>query len=225
MAAATFAEELKDKTQEELVEACFQVQLELRILEAQRTGEQVPQRLTFATEKFKGKLENKAREVIISLYLQACKEIDDMKKAEESEPPPQKKQKGGAELPGDRVLSVRRELRDYLIPKAGPDVPQLTVRFDTAIETELQPILVQCISQAKVLLEQCPNFQTLKRWIKFPTVQFPQWEDHFEITWGDENEMAIYIHHVGPACYTLGKCVAVITRANEQAAASSSSAS
>ena len=118
MAAATFAEELKDKTQEELVEACFQVQLELRILEAQRTGEQVPQRLTFATEKFKGKLENKAREVIISLYLQACKEIDDMKKAEESEPPPQKKRKE-AELPDSGLM---HSLGDIVKASLGPQI-------------------------------------------------------------------------------------------------------
>ena len=61
---------------------------------------------------------------------------------------------------------------------------------------------------------KCENFQTLKNWIKVPICQFPQWEDHFSITWGDENEMAIYIHQVGPDCYTLGKCVAVIRKAS-----------
>ena len=57
-----------------------------------------------------------------------------------------------------------RNWRDCLIPKAGPEDPQLTVRFDSAIETQLQPILVQCISQAKVLLQKCQNFETLKKW-------------------------------------------------------------
>ena len=75
MATATFAEEVKDKTREELVEACFKVHLELRILVARKTGGQEPQRVAFATEKFKQKLENKAREEIISLYLQACEKI------------------------------------------------------------------------------------------------------------------------------------------------------
>ncbi len=118
MATAAFAEKVKDKTREVLVEACFQVQLELRILKAQRTGEQAPQRLAFATEKFKGKLENKAREVIISLYLQACKEIDDMKRAEESEPPPQKKRKE-AELPDSGLMHC---LGDIVKASLGPQI-------------------------------------------------------------------------------------------------------
>jgi hypothetical protein len=229
MATATFAEEVKDKTREELVEACFKVHLELRILMALKTGQQVPQRLAFATEKFKQKLDNKAREEIILLYSQACEKLDNMKKAEDSEPPQQKKRKvPEAELPDSGEfcpLIVRRQLKDYLIPKAGPDVPQLTVRFDIEIEERLPPILVQCVSQAKILLEKCQNFETLKNWIKFPVFQFPQWEEHFEITWGDEGELAIYIHEVGPDCYTLGKCVAVIRKAEDPEAAASSSSS
>ena len=124
-----------------------------------------------------------------------------------------------------QALKLRRGLKECLIPKAGPDVPQLTVLFDTEIESHLPPILVQCVSQVKILLEQCQNVQTLKSWIKFPIVQFPQREEHFDITWGDEGELAIYIHEVGPEPYTLGKWVAVIRKAKEQAAASSSSSS
>ena len=96
MATATIAEELKDKTREELLEACFQVQLELRILKAQKAGEQAPERLAFATEKFKGKFEKKAREVIICMYLEACKEIDDMRKEKDSELQPQKSASHGS---------------------------------------------------------------------------------------------------------------------------------
>ena len=110
------------------------------------------------------------------------------------------------------ALNDCRPLKDCVLPKTEPDAPQLTVLFDCAIEERLQPILVQCVGQAKILLEKCQNFQTLKNWIKYPVFQFPQWDEHFEITWGDENEMAIYIHHVGPDCYTLGKCVAVIRK-------------
>jgi len=117
MATATIAEELKDKTREELLEACFQVQLELRILKAQKAGEQAPERLAFATEKFKQKFEKKAREVIICMYLEACKEIDDMKKAEDSETPPQKKQKGEARLANSGLV---RYLGDIVNASLGP---------------------------------------------------------------------------------------------------------
>ena len=215
MATATFADEVKDATQEELVEACFKVHLELRILMAQKSGERVPQRLAFATERFKHKLENKAREDILLLYSQACEKLRNMEDS-----PPQKKRK-----PDDEGVMDRVRYRSCLIPKAGPAVPQLTVRFDSAIEKRLQPILVQCVSQARSLLEQCKNFETLKGWLKFPPHQFPQWEDHFYITWGDEGELAIYVHEVGPDCYSQGKCVAVIAKVDEQAAASSSSSS
>ena len=117
MATATVAEELKGKTREELVEACFQVHLEVKILKAQKTGEQPPQRLAFATEKFKGKFEKKAREVIIRMYLQACKEIDDMKKEEDS--PPQKKQKREAMQP-DLGHVIGDIVNACLVPR--PDV-------------------------------------------------------------------------------------------------------
>ena len=117
MATATIAEELKDKTREELLEACFQVQLELRILKAQKAGEQAPERLAFATEKFKGKLDNTAREEIIRWYSQACKLIDDMKKAEDSETPPQKKQKGEARLANSGLV---RYLGDIVNASLGP---------------------------------------------------------------------------------------------------------
>ena len=119
----------------------------------------------------------------------------------------------------------RVRYRSCQIPKSGPEKPQLTVRYDSAIEKHLQPILVQCISQAKILLENCQNFHTLKKWLKFPAIEFPQWEDHFYITWGDEGELAIYVHEVGPDCYSQGKCVARIAKVDEQAAASSSSSS
>jgi len=223
MATAALAEEGKDKTREELVEACFKVHLELRILMAQKSGEHVPQRLAFATERFKHKLENKAREDILLLYSQACEKLRNMEKAEDSKTPPQKNCKPDDKDVIDRADRAR--YRSCQIPKARPYFPQLTVRFDSAIEKPLQPILVQCISQAKVLLETCQNFETLKMWLKFPLVEFPQWEDHFYITWGDEGELAIYVHEVGPDCYSQGKCVAVIAKVDEQAAASSSSSS
>ena len=105
MATATFAEDVQDKTQEELVEACFKVHLEIRILMASKTGPQVPQRLAFATDKFKQKLDNKAREEIILLYSQACEKLGNMKKDEESKPSQRsslKKRKVlEAELPDD----------------------------------------------------------------------------------------------------------------------------
>jgi hypothetical protein len=289
MATATFAEEVKRKTREELVEALFEAQLELRILMAQKSGEHVPQRLAFATENFKRKLDSKAREDILLLYSQTCKKLDNMEKAGDSEPPhskaredilllysqaceklrnmekaedselpPQKKRKPDDEdvmdradtegraryrscqiveagpedselppqkkrKPDDEGVMDRVRYRSCLIPKAGPAVPQLTVRFDSAIEKRLQPILVQCVSQARSLLEQCKNFETLKGWLKFPPHQFPQWEDDFYITWGDEGELAIYVHEVGPDCYSQGKCVAVIRKTEDETASSSSS--
>ena len=116
MATATFAEEVKDKTQEELVEACFKVHLELRILVARKTGGQEPQRVAFATAKLKQKLENKAREEIISLYLQACKKIDDLNKAEDSGGQ-QKRRKTNAELPDFGVVHV---LGDIVKASLGP---------------------------------------------------------------------------------------------------------
>ena len=215
MATAALADEGKDKTREELVEACFKLHLELRILMAQKSGDHVPQRLEFATERFKHKLENKAREDILLLYSEACEKLRNMEDS-----PPQKKHK-----PDDEGVMDKVRYRSWQIPKAGPAVPQLTVRFDSAIETWLQPILVQCVSQAKILLEKCQNFETLKRWLKFPRFEFPQWEDHFYITWGEEGELAIYVHEVGPDCYSQGNCVAVISKVDEPAAASSSSSS
>ena len=218
MATAALAEEGKDKTREELVEACFKVHLELRILMAQKSGEHVPQRLAFATERFKHKLENKVREDILLLYSQACEKLRNMEKAEDSKLPPQKKRK-----PDDKDVIDRVRYRSCQIPKSGSEDPQLTVRFDSAIEKHLQPILVQCIFQAKILLEKCENFETLKKWLKFPVVAFPQWEDDFYITWGDEGELAIYVHEVGPDCYSQGKCVAVIMKTEDMTASTSSS--
>jgi hypothetical protein len=235
MATAAFREKVKDKTHEQLVEIYFQASLETTIQAAVKTGQHVPERRAVATDRFKQKVINKTRAEMIDLCFEACRKMkldenssEQTRKRKAPEPTDEgdgKDEKGVDANNATTSLSVRRELRDFLIPKARPDVPRLTVRFDAAIEPRLQSILIQCVSQAKVLLEQCRNFQTLKNWIKFPVIQFPQWEDHFEITWGDENEMAIYVHEVGPDCYTLGKCVAVIARANEQAAASSSSAS
>ena len=109
--------DLKDKTQEELVEACFKVHLELRILVARKTGGQEPQRVAFATAKFKQKLENKAREEIISLYLQACKKNDDLNKAGDSETPQQKRRKTNAELPDFGLMHV---LGDLVKVSLGP---------------------------------------------------------------------------------------------------------
>ena len=111
------------------------------------------------------------------------------------------------------TLVARPEIRHCVLPKTDFKLPSVSVRFDSKVKESLQPILVQCVSQVRILLEKCQNFLTLKSWIKFPLFQFPQWEDHFSITWGDEGEMAIYIHHVGPTPYALGDCVAVLTLA------------
>ena len=111
------------------------------------------------------------------------------------------------------TLVVRPEIKYCVLSKTHSKLPSVSVRFDSKVKESLQPILVQCVSQVSVMLEQCQNFQTLKHWIKFPFVQFPQWEEYFSLTWGDEGEMAIYIHHVGPTPYTLGDCVAVLTLA------------
>ena len=51
MATTAFAEEVKDKTREELVEALFQVVLELRISTALRAGQQLTKRLTSARQE------------------------------------------------------------------------------------------------------------------------------------------------------------------------------
>ena len=237
MATAAFREKVKDKTHEQLVEICFQASLETMIRTAVKTGQQVPERRALATDRFKQKVTNKTREEMIDLCFEACRK---MKLDENSGEQPRKRKAPESTDEGDEkddkeevepeagqnlALTVRRGLKDCLLPKAGPDVPQLTVLFDTEIEGHLQPILLQCVSQAKVLLEQCRNFQTLKAWIKFPSVQFPQWEDHLDITWGDEGELAIYIHQLGPEPYTLGKCVAVIRKVEDAEAAASSSSS
>ena len=92
MATAAFAEELKDKTREELVEELFKVVLELRILTALKAGQQLTKRLTSATEKFKQKVNNTAREDILLLYFEARKKLDN-EKAGDSKAPPQKKRK------------------------------------------------------------------------------------------------------------------------------------
>ena len=110
MATATF----EDKTREEIVEALFQVQLQLRISMALKAGEQVPERLTSATEKFKQKVNNTAREDLLLLYSQTCKKLDNMA---DSEPPPQKKRKEGAELPDFGLVSY---LGDIVKASLGP---------------------------------------------------------------------------------------------------------
>ena len=58
MATAAFAEEVKDKIREEVVEALFKVLQELRISTALKAGQQLTKRVTSATEKFKQKLNN-----------------------------------------------------------------------------------------------------------------------------------------------------------------------
>ena len=108
------------------------------------------------------------------------------------------------------TLVARPDIRHCLLPRKH-SVPSLSVRFNIKVKDSLHPILVQCVAQCRVLLEKCQNFETLKHWIKFPLFQYPQWEEHFSITWGDKGELAIYIHHIGATPFMLGDCVAVIT--------------
>ena len=112
MATATF----EDKTREELVEALFQVQLQLRISMALKAGKQVPERLTSATEKFKQKVNNRAREDILLLYFEARKRLDN-EKAKDSEAPPQKKRKDKAVPTGSGLV---RYLGDIVKASLGP---------------------------------------------------------------------------------------------------------
>ena len=116
MATAAVAEELKDKTREELVEELFKVVLELRILTALKTGQQLTKRLTSATEKFKHKVNDRAREDILLLYFVARKKLD-KEKAEDSEAPPQKKRKDEAAPTGSGLV---RYLGDIVKASLGP---------------------------------------------------------------------------------------------------------
>ena len=116
MATAAFAEEVKDKTREELVESLFKVVLELRISMALKAGRHVTKRLTSATEKFKQKVHNTAREDILLLYVEARKKLDN-EKAEDSEAPRQKKRKDEAAPTGSGLV---RYLGDIVKASLGP---------------------------------------------------------------------------------------------------------
>ena len=116
MATAAFAEEVKDKTREELVEELFKVVLELRILTALKAGQPLTKRLTSATEKFKQKVNNRAREDILLLYFEARKKLDN-EKAKDSEAPPQKKRKDKAVPTGSGLV---RYLGDIVKASLGP---------------------------------------------------------------------------------------------------------
>jgi hypothetical protein len=111
------------------------------------------------------------------------------------------------------TLVSRPEIRQCILPRNHFKHPSISLRFNSKVPEALQPILVQCVSQCRILLEKCQNFETLRSWIKFPVVEFPQWEDHFAITWGEQGEMAIYIHYVGDTPFSLGDCVAVLSMA------------
>lgn len=110
------------------------------------------------------------------------------------------------------TLVARPEIKHCILPRKHCQHPTLSLRYNSKVTEALQPILVQCVFQCRILLEQSQNFATLKHWIKFPAIEFPQWEDYFAISWGDPGEMAIYIHHVGDTPFTLGDCVAVLAK-------------
>ena len=220
---------MKHCTHDEMVALCFGATYKLKNLQRGQPLGAIPA----VTDIFKEKMKDMTHEELVKFCFDAVQESRRLQK-ETDDGSERKKRKHPsttvevqpeAEAAQSGTLAVRCKPKDFLIPKRGPAIPQLTVRFDSAIEKRLQPILVQCISQARILLEKCQNFETLKKWLKFPAVAFPQWEDHFYITWGDEGELAIYVREVEPDCYSQGKCVAVIAKVEEQAAASSSSSS
>ena len=116
MATAAFAEEVKDKTREELVEAFFQVVLELRISTALKAGQQLTKRQTSATEKFKHKVNDTARDDILLLYFEARKKLDNEKTKDSGAPPP-KKRKDTAVPTGSGLV---RYLGDIVKASLGP---------------------------------------------------------------------------------------------------------
>lgn len=165
---------MKHCTHDGMVALCFEAAHKVKNLQRGQPLGAIPVVTNIFMEKMKGR----THEELVKFCFDSVQESRRLKKETDdcSEPPQQKKRKEESQLPdsGESVknppeatsttaLSVRRELKDYLISKTGPDVPQLTVRFDSAIEKRLQPILVQCVSQAKFLLKQCQNFEALKK--------------------------------------------------------------
>ena len=132
MATAAFAEEFKDKTREEVVEALFQVLQELRISTALKAGQQLTKRVTSATEEFKEKLNNRALEDILLLHFEARKKLDNMEKAEDSEAPPQKKLK----------------------QEAAPTAPGLDCHLGDIVKASLGPLPNVCQEQVLTDMER-----------------------------------------------------------------------
>ena len=227
MVTPGFVEKVKHCTHDEMVALCFEATYKVKTLQRGQPLGAIPA----VTDIFQDKMKDITHAELVKFCFDAVQESRRLQK-ETDDGSERKKRKHPsttvevqpeAEAAQSGTIAVRCKPKDFLIPKRGPAIPQLTVRFDSAIEKRLQPILVQCISQARILLERCENFRTLKQWLKFPLHEFPQWEDDFYITWGEEGELAIYVHEVGPDCYSQGRCVAVIRKTEDETATSSSS--